>query len=63
MQIKLIEGVDSLRIRLSGVNVDLEVHGTIYALWLIPLKTSHLTLKNVDVQVDLSIDAQDQVHW
>jgi hypothetical protein len=61
--VAFVPGTNTVRVLLSGINVNMDVDGKIKALYLIPLSTSHCNITNVTIQLDFGVTTGDQIHW
>lgn len=57
--IGFLHNTSTIRVELSGVNVNMNVDGEIKALWLIPLKTSQCNITNLTVVLDIGVETSD----
>ena len=61
--VNFVPGTNTIRVVLSGINVNLDITGSVYALHIIPFHTSHCNITNLTIQLDLAVQTSDQVHW
>jgi hypothetical protein len=57
--VAFIPGTNTVRVLFSGININMDIMGSIYALHIIPFHTSHANITNVTVQMDLAISTVD----
>lgn len=62
-EVEFLPGKDMVRFLLSGININMQVNGSINALWLINLEAATCNITNLTVQLDLAIEAADEIHW
>lgn len=58
-QVAFIPGTNTLRVLFSGININMDIEGSIYALHVVPFHTSHCNITNVTVELELAIQYQD----
>ena len=55
---------NTIRLNISGFDLQMKIDGAIYALWFIPLKFASLNATGISLIVDLeAIPDGDQVNW
>ena len=61
--VQYLPDTNTIRVLFSGVNVNLDVDGSVKALWFIPFGMSHANITGASVQMDFGITTSDNVHW
>lgn len=62
-EVVFLDNTNTVRVLFSGVNISMDVDGSVYALWFIPFETSHCDITNLTIQMDFGVSTDDQVHW
>jgi hypothetical protein len=62
-EVEFLPGKDMVRFLFSGININMQVNGTINALWLINLDAATCNITNLTVQLDLAVVPADEIHW
>ena len=63
-EFEFLPGTNTLRIVFSDVDIVTKVHGTVYALYFIPLETTDMVIKGFKFACDLeAVNGTDGVHW
>jgi len=58
-----VPGTDKIFCHIGGVNVSMDLNGSLDALHFIPLDASHVDLYGVDLQFTVESTSDDKVHW
>jgi hypothetical protein len=61
--IAYVPGTNNIRLTIDGLNVDMQVDGTIYGLWFIPVDMGYVNITNISMQVDFAAPSSDNLHW
>jgi len=61
--VQYLPDTNTIRVLFSGVNVNINVDGSVKALWFIPFGMSHANITGASVQMDFGITSSDNVHW
>jgi hypothetical protein len=62
-EVAFLPGTNTLRVLFSGININMDIEGSIYALHVVPFHTSHCNITNITVQLDLAVQSQDDVKF
>ena len=62
-EIKFLPGTNTARLYIDGFDLNMTIHGKIYALHFIPLSAASLNITNVTMQLDLACNNTDDLNW
>jgi hypothetical protein len=58
-----VAGTDKIQVTLGGIDLSMDVDGKLKALHLIPLESTHVDVKGLNIQFTLESTSTDQVHF